>query len=135
MDVAPNTDLEDFLNGIETKEDETVKETTVWEDIFTALNSWKQSLVDVESLFEKTGDFQREVEGIIHRQELDGLLSFQDAKELRFVADLWTRLLNNITSYSLGCAFVKGEIIRLLLELYNLHLIDERIFIACCEKL
>ena len=135
MDVAPNTDLEDFLNGIEEKEDETVKETTVWEDIFSALHSWKQSLVDVKSLFEKTGDFQRGIEAIIHRQELDGLLSLQDAKELRFVADLWTRLLNNITSYSLGCVFAKGEIIRSLLEIYNLHLIDERKFISCCEKL
>ena len=108
MDVAPNTDLEDFLNGIEEKEDETVKETTVWEDIFSALHSWKQSFVDVESLFEKTGDFQRGIEAIIHRQELE-----QDAKELRFVADLWTKLLNNITSYSLGCVFAKGEIIRI----------------------
>ena len=140
MDVAPNTDLEDFLNGLEDKEEEVVetvkeKETTVWENIFTALSSWKQSLVDAESLFETTIDFQRGIENIIHRQELDGLLSVLDARELRNVAGLWTKLLHNIASYNIGCVFVKAEIITLMLELYKLHQLDEKTFVSWCEKL
>ena len=140
MDVVPNGDLKDFLNGLEDKEEEEVeevkeKETTVWEDIFTALSSWKQSLVDVESRFETTIDFQRGIENIIYRQELDGLLSVQDARELRYVAGLWTRLLHNIASYNIGCVFVKPEIIALMLELYNLHQLGEKTFILCCEKI
>ena len=133
MDVAPNTDLEDFVNKLEREDKE--KETTVWDDIFTALSSWKQSLVDVESRYETSIDFQRGIENIIHRQELDGLLSAQDGRELRYVAGLWGRLLHNITSYSIGCRFVKEEIIALMLELYNLHQLDEKIFVSCCEKL
>ena len=96
MDVVPNADLKDFLNGLEDKEEEVKeKETTIWEDIFTALSSWKRSLVDGESLFETTIDIQREIENIIYRQELDGLLSVQDGRELRYVAGLWTRFLHN----------------------------------------
>ena len=135
MDADMNTDLEDFLNGLEDKENEIVKDTTVWEDIFAALTSWKQSLIDSESLFETTVEFQRSIENIIRRQELDGLLDVQDAKELRYVAGLWTTLLHNISTYNVGCAFAKGEIISLMLELYNLHQLDRKTFITCCEKL
>ena len=135
MDADMNTDLEDFLNGLEDKENEIVKDTTVWEDIFAALTSWKQSLIDSESLFETTVEFQRSIENIIRRQEIDGLLDVQDAKELRYVAGLWTTLLHNISTYNVGCAFAKGEIISLMLELYNLHQLDRKTFITCCEKL
>ena len=135
MDAVRNSDLEDFLNGIEEKETTPAVKTSVWEDIFNALHCWKQSIVDSESLYETAIDFQCGVENIIKRQEIDGLLSVQDAKELRYVAELWTRLLSNVSSYTIGCSFVKGEIIALMLELYNLHQLDQKTFIECCEKL
>ena len=137
MVVASNTDLEDFLNGLE--EDKKVavieKETTVWEDIFSALDRWKQTLVDAESLSAKSNDIQREIESIIRREEIDGLLSVQDASELRYVADLWMRLLHDLNSYHVGCTSVKRNIITSMLELYNLRQIDEETFITSCEKL
>ena len=34
--------LEDFLSGLEDKKNEIVKDTIIWEDIFNALNIWKQ---------------------------------------------------------------------------------------------
>ena len=128
MDAAA---LKDFLKGLEDKE---VKETTVWDDIFTALCSWEQTLIDTESRFEKTINFQRRIENIISRQELDGLLSVQDAKDLRYVAGLWSSLLHNIASYNTGC-FVKSDIIALLLKLYNLRQLNQETFVSCCEKI
>ena len=132
-DTDPNDNLENFVNSLEGEVKE--KETTVWEDIFNALSSWKQSLVDAESLFGTLIDFQRGIENIIHRQELDGLLSVLDSRELRNVAGLWTKLLHNIASYNIGCVFVKAEIITLMLELYKLHQLDEKTFVSWCEKL
>ena len=128
-----DADINVFVNDLEDKEE--VKDNTVWDDIFTALSSWEQTLIDTERRFEKAINFQHGIENIISRQELDGLLSVQDAKELRYIAGLWTRLLHNIASYNTGCVFAKSEIIALLLELYNLRQLNEKLFVSCCEKI
>ena len=130
MDVAPDADLFDFL------EDKTLKEEpSAWNDIYEALDRWSQSILDAESLRDKTENIRLKLENSIHRQQVDGLLSHFDATELRYVSDLWIRLLHAITSFDIGCTSTKKDIITLMLELYTLNQLDKNVFIETCLKL
>ena len=68
MDVVPDRDLFDFIDGLDAKEKDTSlntkvwnkeeekdEETDVWQDIADALNNWTQRILDNESrkMFEK----------------------------------------------------------------------------------
>ena len=66
---------------------------------------------------------------------LDTFLTSQDISELRYIANIWVNLLNCTSSYTIGCEFVKRDIITYLLELYNLRQITDRLFIETCLRL
>ena len=80
-------------------------------------------------------NFHRQIEKSIRRQQLDEFLSSHGITELRYITDVWIKLLNAVSSYSIGCVFVKREIITLLLELYMLKQINSCLFIETCVKL
>ena len=67
-------------------------------------------------------------------QQLDGFLSIRDLGELRYTTDLWVELLNSLSSYLVGCVFLRS-VISLLLKLYSLKQISEELFIETCLKL
>ena len=112
-----------------------VEQTDVWADIEEALHRWTSQILDAESRREKTASFRESIEASLQRQQLDGFLSHQDITELRYIAGLWTNLLNSTSSYTIGCDFVKRDIITYLLELYNLRQISDCLFIETCLKL
>ena len=99
------------------------------------MDRWFQNIQDAESLHEKTEDFRYKIENVLYRQQIDGLLTLQDVIEIRHVSDLWIKLLHTISSYSIGCRFVKKDVISLMLELYNLEQLDGQTFIDCSLKL
>ena len=107
----------------------------VWMDIEEALHRWTGKILDAESRYEKTTSFRRNIEASLRRQQLDGFLNHQDLAELRHVTNLWINLLDCTSSYTIGCEFVKRDIITYLLELYNLRQINECLFIETCLKL
>ena len=110
--------------------------TDVWTDIADALNHWTQKVLDVEVRHSKTANLRENIEDSLRRQQQpDGFLNDQDIDELRYIADLWTNLLNSISSYTIGCEFVKRDIITFLLELYKLRQITDCLFIETCLKL
>ena len=152
MDVVPDKGLLDFLDGLGkgedgekevdtsqvstfAKEKEEEKETDVWSDIVDALDNWTQRVIDAESRHNTSGNFQQQIEDSIRRQQLDGFLTSHDVAELRYITDIWIKLLNTISSYSIDCEFVKRDIITLLLELYTLRQINSCLFIETCLKL
>ena len=106
----------------------------VWTEIVDALNRWTQKVIDAETRHSKTANFRENIEASLRRQQLDGFLNVQDIAELRYIADLWTNLLNSISSYTIGCEFVKRDIITFLLELYKLRQITDCLFIETCLK-
>ena len=119
MDVVPDRDLLDFIDGLDVKEkgtslntkvcdkeEEKAEETDVWQEIADALNNWTQRILDSE----------------IRR-------AARDLTELRYIADLWTNLLNATSCYAVGCVFVKRDIITYLLELYLLRQITSSLYI------
>ena len=163
MAGASNTDLFDFIESLEREEkystastaapnntniDDTISDSSsiisnrdhetvdVWQDIDTALNNWTQRILDVESRCNnKAATFRQTIEELLKRQQLDGFLDQNDLCELRHIADLWTSLLQATLCYTVGCAFVKRNIITYLLELYSLGQINRSLFIETCLKL
>ena len=154
MDVTNDVDfLSEFVNSLGRKEEkgedrEPVKEDSdivsptpevnqvdVWTDIEEALNRWTSQILDAESRYEKTTSFRENIEASLRRQQLDGFLSHHDISELRHVTNLWINLLNCSSSYTIGCEFVKRDIITYLLELYNLRQITDCLFIETCLRL
>ena len=153
MDVVPDGKdfLVEFVNSIgeeqggekvEERESKTssnstleVNQTDAWTDIEEALHRWTSQILDAETRREKTASFRESIEASLQRQQLDGFLTTHDISELRYIADLWTNLLNCTSSYTIGCEFVKRDIITYLLELYKLHQISDRLFIETCLQL
>ena len=156
MDVASFTELQDFIDSldIEDKKVETesirredkdgiyVKDVEVerrqndlWQNIADAAYNWSQRIVDAESLHVRSTDLRSDIENSIYRLQLDGFLSTHDVGELRYTTDLWVELLNSLSSYLMGCVFLKRNIISLLLKLYSVKQISEEIFIDSCLKL
>ena len=91
--------------------------------------------MDAESLRDRTEDIRLKIENSIHRQQIDGFLSHFAAAELRYVGDLWIRLLHAIASFDIGCTFTKRDILSLLLELYTLNQLSKNVFVETCLKL
>ena len=145
MDVVPERKdfLGEFIAGLESEESERVKvsypedvkESNVWIDIEEALNDWTDRILKVENEWKKTTSFRENIEASLKRQQLDGFLNDQDIAELRYIADIWVNLLKCMSSYTIGCEFVKRDIITYLLELYKLRQINDCLFIEACLKL
>ena len=157
MDVAPYTELQDFIDSLDVKdrkvEIETVRveekddisvgdteieerrQDDVWQNIADAAYDWSRRLVDAECLHARSTDFRSNVESSLYRQQLDGFLSIHDVSELRYTTDLWVELLNSLSSYLVGCVFLKRNVISLLLKLYSVKQISEELFIEICLKL
>ena len=106
-----------------------------WIDIEVALQRWTDQIVDAETRYEKTATFREKIEATLQRQQLDGLLNPQDISELRYITNLWINLLNCTSTYTIGCEFVKHDIITYLLELYKLRQITDSLFIETCLRL
>ena len=107
----------------------------VWVTITNALDNWTQRIVDTETRQSKYTTFRQRIEESLERMHGDGLLNDYDIKELQYVADLWMQLLTTTSCYSVGCAFVKRDIITLLLELYSLKQVTSDLFIEVCLQL
>ena len=65
----------------------------------------------------------------------DGLIGFSDAGELRFIGNLWIRLMNSYTLYRAGCHSYKCDIISILFDLYAAKLIGKDLCIQICAEL
>ena len=153
MDVAPYTELQDFIDSLDVKDrkveietgieeekeivntEEERRQDDIWQIIADAANDWSRRLVDAECLHARSTDFRSNVESSLYRQQLDGFLSIHDAGELRYTTDLWVELLNSLSSYLVGCVFLKRNVISLLLKLYSVKQISEELFIETCLKL
>ena len=157
MDVVPDGDfLSEFIDSLGKEEEEVederaqsssssippapitheeIKESDVWVDIEEALHIWTTRILDTETRLEKTISYRENIEASLRRQQLDGFLDHHDVAELRHVADLWAHLLNASSCYTIGCVFLKRDIITLLLELYTLKQINNNMFIEACLQL
>ena len=149
MAVAPDDFLSEFIDSLDTKVKECkqpaqvdssiasptpeVNQTNVWKDIEEALYHWTNQILDAESRHERTASFRENIEASLRR--LDGFLNHHDISELRYIADLWTNLLNCISSYTIGCESVRRDIITYLLELYKLRQITDYLFVETCLRI
>ena len=103
--------------------------------IESAFHRWTDHILDTESRYEKTRSYREAIEDSLRRQQLDGFLNHQDIAELSYIGDLWINLLNCISSYTIGCEFVKQDIITYLLELHKVRQVTETLFIETCLRL
>ena len=106
MDVAPYTELQDFIDSLDVKDrkveietgseeekeivitEEERRQDDIWQIIADAANDWSRRIVDAECLHARSTDFRSDVENSLYRQLLDGFLSISDAGELRHIANL-----------------------------------------------
>ena len=107
----------------------------VWLDISHAFDGWIQRILDTEACHQTATTLQENIEDYLRRQQLDGLLNHHDIAELRYIADVWTKLQNSIACYKIGCEFLKRDIITYLLELHKLRQISDSILIEACLAL
>ena len=110
-------------------------EGDVWSGIRDAFNAWSHDILDAEDRFKRTVNFRTSIEESIYRQQLDGFLTYQDIGELKYITDVWVKLLNALNCYGVGCDFVKRDIFTFLLELYTLRQINRDLFIETCLRL
>ena len=134
MEVSPNSDLYDFIENLDVKErkEDSIQDTQATEEKEEGETEvWQGRILDGEILHEKSENLRCAIEASLYRQQLDGFLSTHDITELRYIADLWIRLFQSISCYTIGCQFVKRDIISLMLELYTL----KQLFIDCRLKI
>ena len=55
-----------------------------------------------ESRLSKSKTFHQQIEDSIRRLQLDGLLTSHDITELQYITELWAKLMNAVSSYSIG---------------------------------
>ena len=89
MDVATDRDLFDFTESLDVKErkedilpttqtrveeeeEEEEEETNIWQGVADALDNWNQRVLDAASRHTTSGNFQKQIEDSIRRQQLDG---------------------------------------------------------------
>ena len=150
--LPADTDLFDFIESLG-KEEKDLTDTTistpppldsnqesehvnVWDDIAEALNNWTERILHVESRYNnKVANFRQTIEESLRRQQLDGFLNHHDVSELHYITDLWANLLQATSCYTVGCVFVKRDIITYLLELHTLGQINTNLFIETCLQL
>ena len=152
MDVVPDCGkdfLSEFVSSLDTinekpseqivdKDSDDAVEVNLsylWCDIEDAFHRWMCKILDAESRLEKTASFRENIEASLRRQQQDGFLNHQDIAELRHIADIWSDLMNYVSSYTVGCKFVKHGIIEGLLDLYTLRQISKRLLVEVCIKL
>ena len=136
MKLEAETIIKEDKDGIYVKDVEVDKrQNDIWQNIANATYNWSCRIVDRESLNAKSTDFRSSIENSIYRLQLDGFLSTYDVDELRYITNQWIELLNSLSSYLMGCVFLKKNIISLLLKLYFVKQISEEIFIETCLKL
>ena len=153
MDVVPDEGFCDFIDSLDVKDrkveietgrgeekeivntEEERRQDDIWQIIADAANDWSHRIVDAECLHGRSTDFRSNVESSLYRQQLDGFLSISDVGDLRHTSDLWVELLNSLSSYLVGCVFLKRNVISLLLKLYSVKQISEELFIETCLKL
>ena len=107
----------------------------VWLRILDALNNWSYRILDVESRHHRSMSFRDRIEELLNRLQQDGFLSHHDLSELRYIAGLWSNVLNALSCHTIRCMFIKRDIISALLELYILKQITDSLFIDTCLTL
>lgn len=156
MDASTHTELGDFIDIYKVenkcKEDRTItnrdekeksfidtemkrKNDDIWQAIAEAANSWSQQIIDAECFYAKSTDFRSNVENSLYRLQLEGFLSIHDAEELQYTTNLWVELLNSLSSFLVGCTFLKRKVLSLLLKLYDGKQISEELFLETCVRL
>ena len=155
MDVVPDKDLYDFIDSIggdgaiqdEANDMNNNKSPSldasstddddgdIWEGIVDALDNWTQRILDAEAQHSKADNFRQRIEESLTRQQQDGFLTDNELAELRYIADLWQHLLHAASCYTVGCNFLKRDIITLLLDLHSMRQIPASVFIDTCSKL
>ena len=151
MDIAPDSDLYDFVASLDSEHNEDIKDVQaitqpadeaavavdVWRLITDAVDDWSQRIFDAESLHKRSESFTTSLEGSIYRLQLDGFLSTFELSALHATKDKFVRLLHLLSSCSIGnrYTFTKKDIISLLLDLYELKKLSAETFIECCAYL
>ena len=80
------------------------------EHIISAVDSWTERILDVESRLKKTKDIRKSVLDSLTRQVSDGLISGQDSKELGLTCDLWMNLYKSFLCKITGADFSDRDV-------------------------
>ena len=139
-DVVPDECLYAFLQSIggdqkSTSSPPVASSDNILQLISNALDDWAVRVLDTECLHEKSASFHKTVESSIEKLTLDGFLVISASSEIRYIADLWTRLSTAIHLSRIGCSGNKRDIISMLLELYTYKLLSKDTFVQCCVDL
>ena len=108
-----------------------------WKDLSNVFDNWLCCLIGTENRILTPGKslksdrINQTIDGMLE----DGLIGFSGAHELRFVGNLWLRLMNAHTLYTAGCITYRHDIITLLFELFAARQIAKELCITICSQL
>ena len=108
--------------------------------IANAAGDWAGKILDAECWIDVEVGFDGKyfrsaLETAIKRQEIDGFLSLHEAAELYYIADVWWQLLRHISIYNGGDQYVKKNIMKFMLALYDLKKLNAQTLTYCFIRL
>ena len=120
-----NTKFDDLATNIE------VIDSSI--DLNTTFNAWMSNVIDNEA--GRTTDLKKKITESLNRQLQDGLISYHEYVDMRYICGIWIKLLLLIKSYNLGCTSIKKDISSLLVELFDLKQISKSLLIETILQL
>lgn len=119
------------------EEEEGSSNDLILDEITRAYGSWLQRITLLENELRRNKNVQEHVIESLQRQLWDGLITSDEASELRTVIDLWTRLHASYSCKQLGAEYSDREIVEILLDLLTLDQISKsfvaRIVLELCR--
>lgn len=110
---------------------------SILDEITRACESWTQRITALENELRRNKDVKEFIVEGLQRQVWDGLMTSEEASELRIVIESWTRLHASYSCKQLGAEYSDREIVDILLDLFALKQISKsfvtRIVLDLCR--
>ena len=102
-----------------------VDDTSDWGTMKSILENFGKWTNRSDSHLHHAASVNQSMKDLLQRQRLDGLISEQDARELEYVGDLWTKFIVSLHCKLSGCEFSDRDVLTYLVELYSLKQISK----------
>jgi hypothetical protein len=108
----------------------------ILEKISEALKVYSEHLLfDVEISIRRVEDSRENIFTDLQRKVDAGIISEQDSVEFEYIADLWLNLYKSFICRSAGATFADRDVIKYLIELYEVKQISKELFVEIALEL
>ena len=112
---------------------ELLEESSIFDKISFALQSWIENLTDLEERHQRITSLQERIQRTLWQIQQEGSMSIYAFETIQYIGLLWTNLIELMTNVMDDST--KRNIIEHLLRLYELEQITENMFIVIIMEL